>query len=34
MARLRHVLEVKLSGFVDVLDVSRDGNEGIQDTSS
>jgi len=26
--RLRHVLEVGLSGFVDVLGVRRDGNKG------
>lgn len=29
-----HVLEVVLSGFVNVLDMSRDGNKGTRDTSS
>lgn len=28
--RLRHILEVELSGFVDVLDVKRDGNKGTR----
>lgn len=34
MAGWRHVSEVESPGFVDVLDVSRDGNKGIKDTSS
>lgn len=32
--RVRHVLEVDLPGFVDVLDVSREGDKGTEDTSS
>lgn len=32
--RLKHVLEAVLSGFVNVLDMSRDGNKGTRDTSS
>lgn len=33
MDRLSHVLEISLSEFVDILDVSRDGNKGAKDTS-
>lgn len=33
MDRLRHVLEILLSVFVDILVVSRDGNKGTKETS-